>query len=151
MPWRMEWLSTPVFLPGEIHGQSILVGYIVHGVTKWLSDFHIHFQTVLKAIWVWNEWGCPSSARQLCSLTSGPSDPFAAPPPSILLSRSSALLLSLSFSLPSPFFFPLYFSEQICFCRKLKWYELNNLLILKFFFPLLTNILKYLNKLVYWN
>ena len=27
IPWRMEWLSTPVFLPGESHGQRCLVGY----------------------------------------------------------------------------------------------------------------------------
>ena len=26
-PWRREWLSTPVFLPGEFHGQSSLAGY----------------------------------------------------------------------------------------------------------------------------
>ena len=28
IPWRKEWLPTPVFLPGELHGQrSHLVGY----------------------------------------------------------------------------------------------------------------------------
>ena len=26
MPWRMEWLPTPVFLPGEFHGQKSLAG-----------------------------------------------------------------------------------------------------------------------------
>ena len=25
--WRKEWLPTPVFLPGESHGQGSLVGY----------------------------------------------------------------------------------------------------------------------------
>ena len=25
--WRREWLSTPIFLPGEFHGQRSLVGY----------------------------------------------------------------------------------------------------------------------------
>ena len=25
--WRKEWLPTPVFLPGELHGQRSLVGY----------------------------------------------------------------------------------------------------------------------------
>ena len=34
IPWRREWQPTPVFLPGEFHGQRSLVGYIVHGVTK---------------------------------------------------------------------------------------------------------------------
>ena len=28
IPWRREWQSTPVFLPGECHGQRSLVGYI---------------------------------------------------------------------------------------------------------------------------
>ena len=25
--WRREWLSTPVFLPGEVYGQKSLAGY----------------------------------------------------------------------------------------------------------------------------
>ena len=28
MPWRRKWQPTPVFLPGEFHGQRSLVGYI---------------------------------------------------------------------------------------------------------------------------
>jgi len=40
IPWRKKWLPTPVFLPGEFHGQS---GWpaTVHGVTKsqtWLRN-----------------------------------------------------------------------------------------------------------------
>ena len=27
MPWRTEWQPTPVFLPGELHGQRSLAGY----------------------------------------------------------------------------------------------------------------------------
>ena len=34
IPWRKERLPTPVSLPGELHGQRSLAGYIVHGVTK---------------------------------------------------------------------------------------------------------------------
>ena len=26
IPWRMEWQPTPVFLPGESHGQKSLAG-----------------------------------------------------------------------------------------------------------------------------
>ena len=26
IPWRREWLPTPVFLPGEFHGQRSLTG-----------------------------------------------------------------------------------------------------------------------------
>ena len=32
IPWRMEWLPDPVFLPGEFHAQRSLVGYIIHRV-----------------------------------------------------------------------------------------------------------------------
>jgi len=27
IPWRMAWQPTPVFLPGESHGQRSLAGY----------------------------------------------------------------------------------------------------------------------------
>ena len=27
IPWRREWQPTPVFLPGEFHGQKSLMGY----------------------------------------------------------------------------------------------------------------------------
>ena len=27
LPWRRKWQPTPVFLPGELHGQRSLVGY----------------------------------------------------------------------------------------------------------------------------
>ena len=27
IPWRTEWLTTPVFWPGTSHGQSSLAGY----------------------------------------------------------------------------------------------------------------------------
>ena len=46
IPWRTAWQPTPVFLPGESHGQRSLAGYTVHGVTKswtrlkWLSMLH---------------------------------------------------------------------------------------------------------------
>ena len=28
IPWRREWQPTPVFLPGEFHGQRSLAGYV---------------------------------------------------------------------------------------------------------------------------
>ena len=46
IPWRKEWQLTPIFLPGESHGQRSLAGYSP-GVTKSqtrLSDQHFHFQ-----------------------------------------------------------------------------------------------------------
>ena len=32
--WRTKWLSTPVFLPGEFHGQRNLVGYSPWGLKE---------------------------------------------------------------------------------------------------------------------
>ena len=44
IPWRRAWQPTPVFLPGESHGQRSLVGYSPwghheSGVTKRLSKY----------------------------------------------------------------------------------------------------------------
>ena len=48
-PWRWEWQPTPVFLPGEFHGQRSLEGYSPLGckesdMTEWLT--HTHTLTV---------------------------------------------------------------------------------------------------------
>ena len=32
--WRREWLPTPVFWPGEFHGQRSLEVYTIHGVKE---------------------------------------------------------------------------------------------------------------------
>ena len=34
-PWRRKWQLTPVFLPGESHGQRNLVGYSLWGCKEW--------------------------------------------------------------------------------------------------------------------
>ena len=34
IPWRKKWLPTPVFLPGEFHGQRSLAGYGSWGHTE---------------------------------------------------------------------------------------------------------------------
>ena len=45
MPWGRKWKPTPVFLPGEPHGQRSLVGYsfwVLHkesNMTQWLHKF----------------------------------------------------------------------------------------------------------------
>jgi hypothetical protein len=44
--WRREWQATPVFLPGEFHGQRSLVSYSLWGTKscrqmKWLSMQHM--------------------------------------------------------------------------------------------------------------
>ena len=35
LPWRREWLPTPVFLPGEYHGQRSLMGYSSQVAKSW--------------------------------------------------------------------------------------------------------------------
>ena len=36
--WSKKSQTAPVFLPGKFHGQSSLVGYLVHGVSKSLTQ-----------------------------------------------------------------------------------------------------------------
>ena len=61
IPWRKEWQPTPVFLPGESHGQRSLTGnspWVAKSRTR-LSDFHfisLHLQWgvyLLSAPCVW--------------------------------------------------------------------------------------------------
>ena len=45
IPWRRTWLSTPVFLPGESHGQRSLAGYSPWGCRvryDWATDMHAY-------------------------------------------------------------------------------------------------------------
>ena len=40
-PWRREWQPTPVFLPGNSHGQRSLAGYTPLGLYRLVSDSRI--------------------------------------------------------------------------------------------------------------
>ena len=46
LPWRRTWQPTPVFLPGEPHGQRSLVGYSPWGHRRveyrWATNTHMH-------------------------------------------------------------------------------------------------------------
>ena len=49
IPWRREWLPTPVFLPGEFHGQRRPAGYSPwdhkkSDTTEQLTYTHIHIK-----------------------------------------------------------------------------------------------------------
>ena len=48
--WRRKWQPTPVFLPGESHGQRSLVGYSPRVAKNWtrLSDFTFTYGTPLQ-------------------------------------------------------------------------------------------------------
>ena len=50
IPWRRAWQPTPVFLPGESHGQRSLAGYSPWGgkesdTTERLTHTHTHTHT----------------------------------------------------------------------------------------------------------
>ena len=51
-PWKREWQLTPVFLPGEFHGQRSWAGYSLWGrkeldTTEWLTLSH----TLIQELW----------------------------------------------------------------------------------------------------
>ena len=55
IPWRREWLPTPVFLPGEFHGQWSLAGYspwdlkesdMTEQLTHMCARVHTHTHTL---------------------------------------------------------------------------------------------------------
>ena len=50
IPWRRAWLPTPVFLPGELHGEKSLIGFSPRGckesdMTEQLTHTHTHTHT----------------------------------------------------------------------------------------------------------
>ena len=42
IPWRREWQHTPLFLPGESHGQRSLAGPKESGMTERDSTHRVH-------------------------------------------------------------------------------------------------------------
>ena len=66
IPWRREWLPTPVFWPGDVHGQRLLTVYSPRGckeldMTERLSlmDWVFQSTTLFKSLYVnWdtNKW-----------------------------------------------------------------------------------------------
>ena len=55
IPWRKEWQATPVFLPGESHGQRNLAGYIAWGGRvrhNWTTDTFTFFFSNTENVWV---------------------------------------------------------------------------------------------------
>ena len=47
-PWRRKWQPTPVFLPGESHGQRSLVGYSPRGCKESDTTEWLHFTILFK-------------------------------------------------------------------------------------------------------
>ena len=51
IPWRKEWLSTPIFLPVKFHGQRSLVGYSPWGHKG--SDMTEHLKLSLSCMYTY--------------------------------------------------------------------------------------------------
>ena len=50
IPWRRTWQPTPVFLPGECHGQRSLAGYSPWGRIEWDTTEHtVYFSLTVRA------------------------------------------------------------------------------------------------------
>ena len=79
-PWRREWLPTPIFLPGEFHGQRSLGGFSSWGckesdMTEWLTLSHffafISQQIINGRSGIWTSVQF-SSVAQLCPTLGDP-------------------------------------------------------------------------------
>ena len=73
-PWRRVWQPTPVFLPGESHGQRSLAGYSPWGRqesdrTDWLTHTHTHTHTPVQFSSV--AQSCPTLCDPMNCSTSG--------------------------------------------------------------------------------
>ena len=54
IPWRRKWQPTPVFLPGESHGQRSLVGYSPWGHHESDMAEHTHIDDT-RHLWAQNQ------------------------------------------------------------------------------------------------
>ena len=88
IPWRREWLPTPIFLPGEFHGQRSLAGYSPWGHKRVRHDlaaeqkqpFFILFSRTLSIQYLCTGLRCPRPFRY-CHLLKVVLDPKSTPPP----------------------------------------------------------------------
>ena len=58
IPWRRKWQATPVFLPGESHGQRSLAGYSPWGHKELDMTESSHMETESRLLIAWNWSGC---------------------------------------------------------------------------------------------
>ena len=57
IPWRRKWQPTPVFLPGESHGQKTLAGHSPWGHKEWDTTerllLSLSFKVVMEEELIW--------------------------------------------------------------------------------------------------
>ena len=74
IPWRRKWQPTPVFLPGDSHGQKSLAGYSTRGLKELDTTEQLHFTSrhhqacsqnkgLSRASWLWTS-PLPAGDRQ---------------------------------------------------------------------------------------
>ena len=64
IPWRREWQPTPVFLPGEPHGQRSLEGYSPQGHKRVRHDWKTNTMSEFR-VFGHQSLSCYSSSRML--------------------------------------------------------------------------------------
>ena len=97
IPWRRKWQPTPVFLPGESHGQRNLMGCSPRGPKElgMTERLHLHFQSLCKS-----PYGLIFNLMSLSSLRSSLSLLFSSQ--ACLLAAPSCLQPSSSFPVWAP-------------------------------------------------
>ena len=99
IPWRREWQPTPVFWPGESHGQRSLAGYSPCSWTQ-LSNSQFHFFTFTHTLCcgeqgTWGAWGTLlSPIQRFYSAHCCKAHPHSCHPP--VLKWQNSLLFSLA-------------------------------------------------------
>ena len=63
MSWKKKWQPTPVFLPGQSHGQRCLMGYSPWGRKRVRHDWAINTALLQRGKWI------PSRGRIVCILS----------------------------------------------------------------------------------
>ena len=56
LPWRREWQPTPVFLPGEFHGQRSLASYSPRGHKELNMTEQLRHTEQLRTVWLTVSW-----------------------------------------------------------------------------------------------
>ena len=54
IPWRREWLPTPVFLPGEVLEKNSMVGYSPWGNKEWNVAARLTISLFMELLKHWN-------------------------------------------------------------------------------------------------
>ena len=105
IPWRREWLPTPVFLPEESHGQRSLMGYSPWGCKELAMTEPLTLDDTAVLLcdfsgWVWT--GCAASAFFSWDACSGEQPTIRQSLPPLRKPRQKGLLITALLSFQEP-------------------------------------------------